>query len=108
MPVSNAEVKAFFCGLYGLFVSGHSIVQSLNLLAEHQANLELKQAIQHISTDVHAGHTLPVAFAKYPDLFNQDCIDKLIATENFVIGEVSEAPMLDEVLEQLCCGGSSS
>lgn len=64
-----------------LINAGLPLVQSLRTVSEQAQNKAFKIIIEQIITDVEAGSALSVAFAKYPDVFNEVYISMIAAGE---------------------------
>jgi type IV pilus assembly protein PilC len=93
MPLSQ-DVLNFTCDFSHMVENGHSLLHSLQYLAERQLNQDFFQIIEQIKQDVSEGHTMSGAMRKYPNVFSQDYTD--------VIREGKVNGTIDLALRQLC------
>jgi type IV pilus assembly protein PilC len=91
--VTSKDRVIFTRQLATLINAGLPLAQSLRTLGEQTQNKRLVSIINSILSDIEGGSALSVAFAKYPDVFN-DVYIALIAA-----GEVSGT--LDQALERI-------
>jgi type IV pilus assembly protein PilC len=96
--IFKAKVKAknlaiFTRQLATMVDAGLPLVQSLDILADQEANPTLKEILNTVKTDVESGLTFAAALKKHPKIFNT------LFTNMVVAGE--EAGTLDIILNRL-------
>lgn len=69
--ISKVEIAIFFRQLAILIAAGVPIVQSFEILAKGQKNLQLNKLINSIKTEIEIGKNLVAALRKFPRYFNE-------------------------------------
>lgn len=91
--IKQSSLTLFFRQLATMLKVGIPLIQSLEIISNNQANISLKNLIQHIKNDIEKGFSLSEVFHKHTRYFN-DLIRNLIT-----IGEKSGK--LDLILDKI-------
>lgn len=93
--VKAMELVIFSRQLATLIDSGISLVSGLTILHDQVENLYLKKVVFNIKSDIEAGNSLSLSFAKYPDAFPEIFMNMIRAGEssgslNIILERVAE------------------
>ncbi len=93
--VRSMELVIFSRQLATLIDSGISLVSGLTILHDQVENLYLKKVVFNIKSDIEAGNSLSLSFAKYPDAFPEIFMNMIRAGEssgslNIILERVAE------------------
>jgi len=87
--ISNKEFIEFNRVLSLLLISKISLIDALSLINEQTQNINFKEIIRRVITDVKSGNSLSKSFSKYPEVFSKIYIANLrVAEETGYMAEV--------------------
>ena len=98
LPFLKQKVKekevVVFCRIFATMINaGLPLMQCLDLLAQQEANKTFQKIIRAIKEDIEGGMTLTDALKKYPEIFDQLCVNLVAAGES--------GGILDVILQRL-------